>query len=94
MRVYIVTKNDYRYVNGRFFPVDTFDTDIKYALNHKNIFVGVYDSLIAAEAAVNSLPWLSPPFRSEIHRSRDIQGYPGEARRVFRYLLFFRRSEQ
>ena len=53
MRVYIVTKNDYRYANGRFFPVDTFGADIKYALNHMNIFVGVYDSFSAAEAAVD-----------------------------------------
>lgn len=53
MRVYIVTKNDYRYINGRFFPVDTFDADIKYALSHMNIFVGVYDSFSAAEAVVD-----------------------------------------
>jgi len=53
MRVYIVTKNDYRYVNGRFFPVDTFDTDIRNALYHIHILVGVYDSLTAAEAAVD-----------------------------------------
>lgn len=53
MRVYIVTKNDYRYAKGRFFPVDTFGADIKCALDHMNIFVGVYDSLIAAQAAVD-----------------------------------------
>ena len=53
MRVYIVTKTDFRYVNGRFFPVDTFSTDIKNALYHDNILVGVYDSFSAAEAAVD-----------------------------------------
>ena len=53
MRVYIVTKNDYRYVNGRFFPVNTFGADIKCALNHMNIFVGVYDSFSAADAVVD-----------------------------------------
>ena len=53
MRVYIVTKTDYRYVNGRFFPVDTFDTNIRNALYHINILVGVYDSFSASEAAVD-----------------------------------------
>lgn len=53
MRVYIVTKTDFRYVNGRFFPVDTFSADIKNALYHNNILVGVYDSFSAAEAAID-----------------------------------------
>lgn len=53
MRVYIVTKNDYRYLNGRLFPVDNLDKDIKCALYHKNILVGVYDSFSAADTAVD-----------------------------------------
>lgn len=53
MKVYIVIKNDYRYVNGKFFPVESLGKNIQRVLRYKDIFVGVYDSMVAAEAAID-----------------------------------------